>query len=43
MDYITYKQFKGKSISGEVNIPYGARKRRPRAFVEIANENGGNF
>ena len=23
MDYITYKRFKGKSISGEVNIPFG--------------------
>ena len=23
MDYTTYKRFKGKSISGEVNIPFG--------------------
>lgn len=23
MDYITYKRFKGKSLSGDVNIPYG--------------------
>ena len=23
MDYITYKRFRGKSISGEVNIPFG--------------------
>ena len=23
MDYITYRRFKGKSLSGDVNIPYG--------------------
>ena len=35
MDYITYKRFKGKSISGEVNIPYGTILQEHEKFLYL--------
>lgn len=35
MDYITYKRFKGKSISGEVNIPYGTILQEHENFLYL--------
>ena len=35
MDYITYKRFKGKSISGEVNIPYGTILQEYENFLYL--------
>ena len=50
MDYITYKRFKGKSISGEVNIPYGTILQEHEKFLYLngkpiccaTSENGWN-
>lgn len=50
MDYITYRRFKGKSISGEVNIPYGTvlRERGGVLYLDnrpiccVTSENGWN-
>lgn len=50
MDYITYKRFKGKSISGEVNIPFGTVLQERGGFLYlgekqiccVASENGWN-
>lgn len=50
MDYITYKRFKGKSISGEVNIPYGTILQEREKFLYldgkpvccVTSENGWN-
>lgn len=50
MDYITYKRFKGKSISGEVNIPYGTILQEHEKFLYlngkpiccVTSENGWN-
>lgn len=50
MDYITYKRFKGKSISGEVNIPYGTVLQERGGFLYlddkpiccVTSENGWN-
>lgn len=38
MDYITYKRFKGKSISGEVNIPYGTILQEHENFLYLNGE-----
>ena len=35
MDYITYKRFKGKSISGEVDIPYGTILQEHEKFLYL--------
>ena len=35
MDYITYKRFKGKSISGEINIPYGTILQEHENFLYL--------
>ena len=35
MDYITYKRFKGKSISGEVNIPFGTILQEHEKFLYL--------
>ena len=38
MDYITYKRFKGKSISGEVNIPYGTILQERGGFLYLGEK-----
>ena len=35
MDYTTYKRFKGKSISGEVNIPFGTILQEHEKFLYL--------
>lgn len=35
MDYITYKRFKGKSISGDVNIPFGTILQEHEKFLYL--------
>lgn len=35
MDYITYKRFKGKSLSGEVNIPFGTVLQERGGFLYL--------
>lgn len=35
MEYITYKRFKGKSISGEVNISYGTILQEQGGFLYL--------
>lgn len=35
MDYITYKRFKGKSISGEVNVPFGTVLQERGGFLYL--------
>ena len=35
MDYITYRRFKGKSISGEINIPYGTVLQECGGFLYL--------
>ena len=35
MDYITYKRFKGKSISGEINIPFGTILQEHEKFLYL--------
>ena len=35
MDYITYKRFNGKSISGDVNIPYGTVLQERGGFLYL--------
>lgn len=50
MDYITYKRFKGKSLSGEVNIPFGTVLQERYGFLYlgekpvccVTSENGWN-
>ena len=50
MDYITYKRFKGKSISGEINIPFGTILQEREKFLYldgkpiccVTSENGWN-
>ena len=50
MDYITYRRFKGKSISGDVNIPYGTILQEHEKFLYldgkpiccVMSENGWN-
>lgn len=37
MDYITYKRFKGKSLSGEVNIPFGAILQERDGFLYLGD------
>lgn len=38
MDYITYKRFKGKSLSGEVNIPFGTVLRERGGFLYLGEK-----
>lgn len=38
MDYITYKRFKGKSISGEVNIPFGTILQERGGFLYLGEK-----
>lgn len=38
MDYITYKRFKGKSISGEVNLPYGTILQERGGFLYLGEK-----
>ena len=35
MDYITYKRFKGKSLSGDVNIPFGTILQERDGFLYL--------
>ena len=50
MEYTTYKRFKGKSISGDVNIPYGTILKELGGFLYLngkpiccaTSENGWN-
>ena len=38
MDYITYKRFKGKSISGDVNIPFGTVLQERGGFLYLGEK-----
>lgn len=35
MDYITYRRFKGKSLSGDVNIPFGTVLQEHEKFLYL--------
>lgn len=35
MDYITYKRFKGKSLSGDINIPFGTVLQEKDGFLYL--------
>ena len=37
MDYITYKRFKGKSLSGDVNIPFGTILQERDGFLYLGD------
>lgn len=38
MDYITYKRFKGKSISGDINIPFGTVLQERGGFLYLGEK-----
>ena len=38
MTYITYKRFKGKSLSGEVNIPFGTVLQERCGFLYLGEK-----
>lgn len=38
MDYITYKRFKGKSLSGEVNIQFGTVLQERGGFLYLGEK-----
>ena len=35
MEYITYRRFKGKSLSGEINIPFGTILQEHEKFLYL--------